>query len=122
MKKWRDLQKSLDDRKEQLREKAAQIKLAPGPKITDLNSKIDDLQQRADNTAAEEVPLKDELQQAQSDLAAAQQAETSLDEKYYQELDSLPEASITKRIPLATNGRFTWVEDDPYVEGEKEHR
>ncbi len=122
MKQWRDLLKSLDDRKEQLREKAAQIKLSPAPKITDLNSKIDDLQQRADSTAAEEVPLKAELQQAQTDLAAAQAAEASLDDKYYKELNSLPDASITKRIPLATNGRFTWVEDDPFVEGEKEHR
>ena len=122
MKQWRDLLKSLDDRKEQLREKAAQIKLSPAPKITDLNAKIDDLQQRADSTAAEEVPLKAELQQAQNDLAAAQASQVGLDDKYYKELNSLPQASITKRIPLATNGRFTWIEDDPFVEGEKEHR
>jgi hypothetical protein len=122
MKQWRDLLKSLDDRKEQLREKAAQLKLAPAPKITDLNSKIDDLQQRSDSTAAEEVPLKAELLQAQADLTAAQAAEVGLDDKYYKELNSLPQASITTRIPLATDGRFTWIENDPFVEGEREHR
>jgi len=121
MKQWRDFEKSLDDRKEQLREQAAQIKLAPGPKIADLNSKIDDLQQRSDSTATEEVPLKAELQQAEADLASAQAEEAGLDDKYYKQLDSLPEEAITKHIPLATNGRFTWVDDDVFAEGEKEH-
>jgi hypothetical protein len=121
MKQWRDFEKSLDDRKEQLREQAAQIKLAPASKITDLNTKIEDLQQRIDSTAAEEVPLKAELQQAQTDLAAAQATEAGLDDEYYKQLDSLPEESITKRIPLATNGRFTWVDDDVFAEGENEH-
>jgi hypothetical protein len=121
MKQWRDFEKTLDDRKEQLREKAAEIKLAPAPKIADLNAKIDDLQQRSDGTAAEEVPLKAELQQAQADLAAAQTSEAGLDDKYYKQLDSLPEEAITKHIPLAANGRFTWVDDDVFAEGEKEH-
>jgi len=121
MKQWRDLEKSLDDRKEQLREKAAQIKLAPASKITDLNTKIDDLQQRIDATQAEEVPLKAELEQAQVDLAAAQAAESGLDDKYYKQLDTLPAEAVTKHIPLRTNGRFTWIEDDVFVEGEKEH-
>jgi len=121
MKQWRDFLKTLDDRKEQLREKAAQIKLAPAPKITDLNSKIDELQQRSDGTAAEEVPLKAELQQAQADLGTAQASEAGLDDKYYQELDAVPAGNINKHIPLATNGRFTWVDDDPFAEGENEH-
>jgi hypothetical protein len=121
MKQWRDLEKSLDDRKEQLRDKAAQIKLAPAPKITDLNTKIDELQQRVDGTAAEEVPLKAELQQAQADLVTAQTTEASLDDKYYKQLDSLPEEAITKHIPVATNGRFSWVDDDVFAEGEMEH-
>jgi len=88
MKQWRDFLKTLDDRKEQLREKAAQLKLEPAPKIADLNTKIEELQQRADGTAA---------------------------------LYSLPVGSVTKHIPLAPNGRFSWVEDDPFVEGEKAH-
>jgi hypothetical protein len=121
MKAWRDFVKTLDDRKEALREKAAQLKLEPAPKITDLNSKIDGLQQRVDGTAAEEVPLKAELQQAQADLAAAQASEAGLDDKYYKQLYALPGESITKHIPLATNGRFSWVEDEAFAEGEKEH-
>ena len=121
MKAWRDYQKSLDDRKEQLRDKAAQIKMAPAPKITDLNTRIDEFQQRIDGTAAEEIPLKAELQQAQADLVAAQSAEASLDDKYYKQLDSLPDEAITKKIPLRTNGRFSWVDDDVFAEGEKEH-
>ena len=124
MKQWRDLEKSLDDRKEQLREKAAQIKQAPAPKITDLNSKIEDLQQRSDSTMSEEEPLKAELTQAQADLAAAQAADATLDDKYYKELYSLPEGSIVNhiRIPIKSNGRFTWIEDNSFVEGEQEHR
>jgi len=121
MKAWRDYEKTLDDRKQQLRDKAAQIKLGPAPKITDLNAKIDELQQRVDSTAAEEVPLKEELQQAQTALATAQAQEAGLDDKYYKQLDTRPEAATTKRIPLRTNGRFSWVDDDPFAEGEKEH-
>jgi hypothetical protein len=120
MKQWRDYQKSLDDRQEQLREKAAQIKLGPAPKIADLNAKIDDLQQRIDSTNAEEVPLKAELQQAQIDLAASQGSVAGLDDKYYKQLDSLPQEAITKHIPLNPNGRFTWVEDDTFAQGETE--
>ena len=122
MKQWRDFLKTLDDRKEQLREKAAQLKLAPAPQITDLNSKIDGLQQRIDGTAAEEVPLRAELQQAQADLATAQASEAGLDDKYYKQLYSLPGEAVTKHIPLAANGRFTWVDDNVFAEGEKEHR
>jgi predicted nuclease with TOPRIM domain len=121
MKQWRDFQKSMDDRKEQLREKAAQIKLGPAPKIADLNAKMEELQQRIDATEAEEIPLKAELQQAQADLTQAQAADSGLDDKYYKQLYSLPGEAVTKHIPLATNGRFTWVEDDVFVEGEKEH-
>jgi hypothetical protein len=122
MKQWRDFLKALDARKEDLREKAALLKTATGPKVADLNAKIDMLQQRGEGTAAEEVPLKAELQQAQTDLAKAQAADAGLDEKYYKQLDSLPGEAITKHIPLATNGRFTWVDDDVFAEGEKEHR
>lgn len=123
MKQWRDYLKTLDDRKEQLRDKAAQIKLAPASRITDLNSKIDDLNQRIDGTEAEEAPLKAELQQAQADLAAAQADEAGLDDEYYKQLYVLPEESIVNRIriPVAANGRFTWVDDDVFAEGEKKH-
>ncbi len=123
LKAWRDLTKSLDDRKEQLREKAAQIKLAPGPKIADLNNKIEDLQARIDSTLAEEDPLKAELQQAQADLVVAQAADASLDDKYYKELYALPEPSVVNhiRIPIKDNGRFTWIDDSPWVAGETSH-
>jgi hypothetical protein len=122
MKQWRDFLKTLDDRKEQLREQAAQLKLAPAPKIADLNTKIDDLQQRADATAVEEAPLKAELQQAQADMAASQADEAGLDDKYYKQLYPLPASAIANHIPLAANGRFTWEDDDVFAEGEKEHR
>lgn len=126
MKKWRDFQKSLDDRKEQLREQAAQLKVGPAPKIADLNTKIDDLQHHIDSTLAEEEPLKAELQQAQSDLVQDQVREAGLDDKYFKQLYTLPEGSIVGglRMPVATNGRFTWLDVDkskPFVEGEKEH-
>jgi hypothetical protein len=122
MKQWRDFLKTLDARKEQLREKAALLKTSTGPKVADLNTKIDELQLRSDGAAAEEVPLKAELQQAQADLAQAQAADAGLDDKYYKQLYSLPGEAITKHIPLATNGRLTWVDDDVFAEGEKEHR
>jgi hypothetical protein len=121
MKQWRDYEKTLDDRKEALRDKAAQIKLAPAPKINDLNAKIADLQQRIDGTAAEEVPLKAELQQAQADLVTAHAEEAGLDDKYYKQLYSLPEEAITKHIPLRPDGRFSWVDDDVFAEGEIAH-
>jgi peptidoglycan hydrolase CwlO-like protein len=124
MKAWRDFVKSQDDKREQLREQAEQIKLSPSAKLTDLNAKIDELQHRIDNTQAEEDPLKPELQQAQADLADAQTTEAGLDAKYYKQLSALPSASITKRLPLDTNGRFTWgnlENDSPFAEGEKEH-
>ncbi|MCE0522375.1 MAG: hypothetical protein LV480_05635 [Methylacidiphilales bacterium] len=120
MTQWRNFLKTLDDRKEQLREKAAALKTAVGPKIADLNSKITDLQQRADGTVAEEEPLKAELQQAQDELAQAQTTEAGLDDKYYEKLYPLPDESISKRIMMGPNGRFTWMIDEAFVEGEKE--
>jgi predicted nucleic acid-binding Zn-ribbon protein len=121
LKQWRDLQKTLDARKAQLRDKAAQVKLEPAPKITDLNSKIEDLQQRVDSTTSEEIPLKAELQQAQASLADAQAADANLDDKYFKQLYSLPGEATTKRIPLKPNGRFTWIDDNNFMEGEKDH-
>jgi hypothetical protein len=123
MTQWRAYLKTLDDRKEQLREKAAQIKLAPASRITDLNSKIVDLGIRIDATETEEVPLKAELQQAQADLVQVQAAESTLDDKYYKQLYVLPEESIVNhlRFHVASNGRFTWVDDDVFAEGDPEH-
>ena len=112
MKAWRDFQKTLDDRKEQLRQKAAALKLEPAPKINDLNAKVDELQQRMDSAAAEEVPLKAEFVQAQADLLSGQDALASLDDKYIQQINVLPDREANKtRIPLMPNGRFTWVLD-----------
>lgn len=124
MKQWRDFLKSLDDRKEQLREQAAQLKLSPGGKIADLDTKMDDLQHHIDSTLAEEEPLKAELQQAQTDLTQVQATEAGLDDKYYKQLYTLPEGSITDRMAVAANGRFTWPDVDkskPFAEGETEH-
>jgi len=121
MKQWRDFEKSLDDRKEQLREKAAQLKLEPAPKLADLNAKIEDLNQRIAGTQAEEEPLKTELTQAQGDLTAAQSAEATLDDKYYGQLYSLPSENISYHISVKPNGRFTWVPDNPFGEGEARH-
>jgi hypothetical protein len=89
--------------------------------IADLTSKIDDLQQRIDGIASEEIPLKAELQQAQADLALAQSTDATLDDKYFRQLDSLPGEAILQRIPLKANGRFSWVDDTNFMEGEKEH-
>jgi hypothetical protein len=122
MKVWRDFEKSLDDRKEQLREKAAALKLKPAPRLADLNTKIDDLNQRILATQGEEEPLKIELQQAQADLAAAQEADTGLDDKFYKQLYSIPSENVTYHIPVHPNGRFTWIPDTNFAEGEKEHR
>jgi hypothetical protein len=122
MKQWRDFLKTLDDRKEQLREQAAQITLAPAAKIADLNAKLEELQNRVDSTETEEDPIKSELQQAQIDLAQAQASDAGLDDKYYKQLDALPGENISKRIPLRANGRFTWLEEEgSFAEGEKEH-
>jgi hypothetical protein len=65
-----------------------------------------------------------ELQQAQADLLQSQSAEAGLDAKYYQQLYALPEQNITKRLPVAPNGRFTWSEmerDSAFAEGENVH-
>lgn len=104
-----------------MREQATALKQGNGPRITDLNAKIDDLNGRIAATETEEDPLKAELKQAQSDLAAAQAAEAGLDEKYYGQLDALPAENISYHIPIRPNGRFTWVPDNPFGEGEVEH-
>ena len=124
LKAWRDYTKSFDDQKEKLRLQATQIQLSPTQQVSDLNDKIEDLQHRVDSTESEEEPLKAELQQAQSDLAESQTAEAGLDDKYYQELYSLPKNSIIKRLPMLENGRFTWShleKDSAFAEGEKVH-
>jgi len=121
MKQWRDFEKSIDDRSEQMREKAAAAKQEAAPKITELNAKIDDLNGRIAGTQTEEEPLKAELTQAQSDLAQAQGAEAGLDDKYYGQLNALPGENISYHIPIRANGRFTWVPDNPFGEGEVEH-
>jgi hypothetical protein len=124
MKDWRDFTKSMDDKQNSLREQAVQLKMAPAPRIADLKTQIDDLQQRIDGTIAEEEPLKAELEQAQTDLAVVQAKEAALDEKPYEKLYALPESNITKRLPLQANGRFSWRElekENKYAEDEKSH-
>jgi hypothetical protein len=124
MKAWHDFTKSMDQKQNDLRSQAVQLKLAPASKVADLKSQIDDLQQRIDGTIAEEEPLKAELEQARSDLAASQAKEAGLDAKPYEQLDALPEQNITKRLPLLSNGRFSWREvekESKYGEGEKSH-
>ncbi len=121
MKGWRDDEKSMDDHYQQIRDQAAQLKQGVAPKITELNSKIDGLNQRIAETQSEEDPLKAELKQAQADLAAAQSTEANLDDKYYGQLDALPAENISYHISVRPNGRFTWVPDNPFSEGEVQH-
>jgi hypothetical protein len=126
MKAWRAFTKDVDAQETGLREQAAQIKMSPTSKVADLNSRIDDLQHQIDATITEAEPLKAELQQARSDLAAAQAAEAGLDEKYYRQLYSLPESVVITggRLPLAPNGRFSWrhiEKDNAFAEDELEH-
>ena len=124
MKNWHDFTKSMDQRQNDLREQATQMKLSPGPKVADLKAQIDDLQSRIDGTIAEEEPIKAELQQARADLAAVQAKDAALDAKPLEKLDALPEANITKRLPLSSNGRFSWREvekESKYDEDEKSH-
>jgi polyhydroxyalkanoate synthesis regulator phasin len=124
IKQWRNFTKSIDDRQKQLREQAAQIQLATTPKVSDLNARIDELKGRIDSTQAEEDPLKEELQQAHLDLSKAQTKEAGEDPVAYKQLYSLSESAITKHLPVASNGRFSWrhVEKDyPFAEGEKTH-
>jgi predicted nucleic acid-binding Zn-ribbon protein len=121
MKAWRDFQKSMDDRYQQMRSQAADLKQANGPHIADVNAKIDDLNGRITATQQEEDPLKAELIQAQKDFADAQAAEAGLDQKYYGQLDALPAENISYHIPLRPDGRFTWIPDNPFGEGETRH-
>ena len=123
MKQWRDFVKSLDDRRAKLIQQAADIKTANGPKLADLQAKVDDATQRSDATAAEEVPLKAELQEAQASLIEAQASDAGLDDKYYKLLYALPAeaAPSNRRFPLQPNGRFTWVDDDAFAESVKTH-
>ena len=124
MKQWRNFTKSVDDRQKQLREQAAQIQLSPTSKVSDLNTKIDELKNRIETTQTEEAPIKVELQQAQADLAKAQAVESSLDEVRYKQLDSLPDSNIIRRLPLNAYGRFSWrhiEKDNPFAEGENTH-
>jgi len=121
---WRAFTKTYDDRKQKLQLQAASVQLSPIPRVNDLTARMDDLQHRIDSTLSEEDPLKAELQQAQTDLSQSQTEEASLDAQYYKELYALPESSITKHLPLAPNGRFTWSHlenDSPFAEGEKAH-
>ncbi len=124
VKQWRDFTQSVDERQKQLREQAAQIQLSPTPKVSELNTQIEELQHRVDSTQAEEDPLKIELQQAQADLAKAQTTEAGLDDVRYKQLYSLPEPNIIRRLPLVANGRFSWrhmEKDFPFAEGEQTH-
>jgi hypothetical protein len=122
MKQWRDFEKAMDGRYEQMREQAASTKQDVSPKITDLNTKIDDLNNRIAATQTEEEPLKAELKQAQGDLTEAQNADAGLDDRFYGELYRLPNDNISYHIPLRADGRFTWVPDtQPFGEGEVEH-
>jgi hypothetical protein len=124
MKDWHAYTKTVDDKQNALREQAAQLKMAPAPRIADIKTQIDDLQQRVDGTIAEEEPLKAELEQAQTDLTQVQAKEAALDAKPYEKLYALPESNITKRLPLAANGRFSWravEKDSKYAEDEKSH-
>jgi hypothetical protein len=124
MKNWHDFTKSMDQRQNELREQATQLKLAPASKVADYKAQIDDLQTRIDGTIAEEEPIKAELEQARADLAVVQAKESALDAKPLEKLDALPEANITKRLPLASDGRFSWREvekESKYDEDEKTH-
>ncbi|MCE0496374.1 MAG: hypothetical protein LV481_00300 [Methylacidiphilales bacterium] len=124
MTQWRDFTKSIDDRKEKIREKVAEVKQSPAGKVSDLQAQVDDLQHRIDSTTSEEVPIKTELQQAQADLAEAQNKEAGLDPSYYSIIDSIPESTIIKRMPLAPNGRFSWrnvEKDTAFTGGETFH-
>ncbi len=119
MTQWRNFVKSLDDRRAKLVQEATDIKTANGPKLADLQAKIDQANQRVDATQAEEVPLKAELQQAQADLIEAQAADAGLDDKYYKQLYALPREAVpdNKHIAIFPNGRFSWVDDDIFPEG-----
>jgi hypothetical protein len=124
MKNWHDFTKSMDQRQNELREQATQLKLAPASKVADYKAQIDDLQTRIDGTIAEEEPIKAELEQARADLAVVQAKESALDAKPLEKLDALPEANITKRLTLASDGRFSWREvekESKYDEDEKSH-
>jgi hypothetical protein len=124
MKAWHAFTKDMDQKQNDLRDQAAQLKLAPAAKVGDLKQQVDDLQQRIDGTIAEEEPLKAELEQAQADLKAVQDKEAALDAKPYSKLDALPEQNITKRLPMQSNGRFSWRElekESTYGAGEKSH-
>jgi hypothetical protein len=124
MKQWRDFTKSVDDRKEKLREQVAAVKQSPADKVTDLQTQIDDLQHRIDSTTSEEMPIKTELQQAQADLVQAQTVEAGLDPYFYKQLYSIPETNIIKRLPLKPNGRFSWLNvqnDTPFIGEETAH-
>ena len=57
-------------------------------------------------------------------LAAVQAKESGLDAKPMQKLDALPDTNITMRLPLASNGRFSWRQVEKaskYAEDEKSH-
>jgi cell division protein FtsB len=124
MKAWHDFTKAMDLKETNLRQQAAQLRLQPNARVTDLKGQVADLQQRIDATLAEEEPLKAELDQARADLAAVQAKEAGLDAKPYAMLDALPEKNVTKRLELQRNGRFSWREvekENKYAADEKAH-
>jgi hypothetical protein len=127
MKAWHAFTHAMDQKENDLRDQATQLKLAPAPKVADLKTQIDELQQRIDGTLAEEEPLKAELEQAQADLRAVQEKEAALDGPSFQKLDALPEQNIidsSGRLPIRSDGRFSWRElekQHTYAAGEKSH-
>ncbi len=124
MKAWHTFTKAMDQKQNELRDQATQLRFSPSSKVADLKGQVDELQQRIDGTLAEEEPLKAELEQAQTDLRGVQQKEAELDGTPYQKLDALPDQNIIKRLPLRPNGRFSWRElekESTYGAGEKEH-
>lgn len=113
------IQSDLVAREERIRLIRAQIQVA---KANASDANVVDLQQRIDSTEAEEPLLKAELQQAQRSLAKAQTADDTLDDKYYAQLNSLPEQSVVSRIPLTAEGSFSWEGNNFFVGDEEEHR
>jgi chromosome segregation ATPase len=120
---WRKRRQKLDLLRNQMHARINDLRQSPAARVDELNLQIQDWQAQLNSMLSEEARLKEKLQQTLEDVQVTQADDAHIAGQYYKQLDSLPESSILNqgRIPIATDGRFTWVDDETFIDTDKPH-
>ncbi len=89
-----------------------------------MNGKIDDLQHRIESTQAEEDPLKTSCSRPRPTWSRPRAPNRTSTASITSSFPICPQSSITKRLPLQPDGRFSWPhleKDNAFSEGERSH-